>query len=178
MILTPFVYIIPPPSLQLDSQHLALCLAVDLCICFLHLLDKSSVMAIKVVINLFTGTISTIDRSHPCGFLGFPSTRFFPKPITPNKIFLSLLSPTVPPSTQTSWFLMFPSLHPVPCKPPFSIYAVLLIYFLVLGWSKCLSSGPPWYLVSVWLRIVSWLSFAFHLISTYEWVHTTFVFLG
>ncbi|KAL6057963.1 hypothetical protein STEG23_015831, partial [Scotinomys teguina] len=45
----------PLPSLQLDSWSSAWCLAVDLCVCFHHLLDEGSMMTIRVVINLMTG---------------------------------------------------------------------------------------------------------------------------
>ena len=40
MILTSLARIFPPPSLQLDSQSLAWCLVVDLCIWFCQLLDE------------------------------------------------------------------------------------------------------------------------------------------
>ena len=50
-----FAYIIFPLFLQLDSGSLAQCLAVDLCISFHQLLEKGSVMTIKVVIIILTG---------------------------------------------------------------------------------------------------------------------------
>ena len=53
--LDPFARIIAPLSLQLYSQSLAQCLAVDLCIYFHQLLDEGSMMTIKVVINCFQG---------------------------------------------------------------------------------------------------------------------------
>ena len=55
LILTLFAQIIPPPSLLLDSQSSTWCLAVDLCIWFLQLLDDCSMMTIMVVTNLITG---------------------------------------------------------------------------------------------------------------------------
>lgn len=49
----PFVHIITPPSLQLDSGSLVQWLVVNLCICFHQLLDEGS-MIIQVAINLIT----------------------------------------------------------------------------------------------------------------------------
>ena len=51
--LTPLAQTIPPLFLQ-DSQSPAQCLSVDLCICFHQLLDKGSVMTIRVVTSLIT----------------------------------------------------------------------------------------------------------------------------
>ena len=55
MIMISRAHIIPPPSLQLDSQSSAWCLAVDTFICLRHLLDEDSMMAVRVVTNLITG---------------------------------------------------------------------------------------------------------------------------
>ena len=55
MIMTLLAHIIPLPSLQMDSQSVARCLTVDLCICFYQLLDEGSMMTVMVVTNLNTG---------------------------------------------------------------------------------------------------------------------------
>ena len=65
--------------------------------------------------------------------------------------------------------------HSHPLMPP--VYPEDLIYFPFLGKIMFPSLGPP-YLVSLGLGIIAWLSFTLHLISTFEWLYTMFVFLG
>ena len=62
MTFTPLARTIPSPFLQKDSQSSVQCSAVDLCFCFHQLLDKGSLVTIRVVGNL----ISVVGQiSHP-----------------------------------------------------------------------------------------------------------------
>ena len=58
------------------------------------------------------------------------------------------------------------------------VYPGYLIYFLFPGRYMCPNYGPSCYVTSLELRIVVWLSCALHLLSTYDWIHTIFVFLS
>ena len=59
-------YIIPLPSLELDSQNSAQCLAVKLYISFRQLLAEGSMMTIRVVTNLITGEEWLRGSHHYC----------------------------------------------------------------------------------------------------------------
>ena len=77
-------------------------------------------------------------------------------------------SPHVIPPLPISYFL-------IPVQSLFLIYPQCIFCFhLSPSTSLCLSC----YLVSLGMWMVEWLSFALQLITTYNWVHYTFVFLG
>lgn len=85
--------------------------------------------------------------------------------------------------TEISFSHSLHSSHPKPIQPesfyfPYSIQHnpefIHEIFYISpsQGKFKYFSLGPGCYLVSLSLRIVTWLSFTLHIRSTYEWVQT------
>ena len=107
--------------------------------------------------------------------IGHPGASFFPSCLAlPRDAYHAYL-----------WFLLSlsayfcpPSSHLIPIPTltqfPLSIHLWCLFYFCF--WERF--TYPPYYLVSLGLRIVAWLSCTLWLMSTYKWVYTMHVFLG
>ena len=75
--------------------------------------------------------------------------------------------------------ISIPLLTPSPTQFPLSIHLWCIFLFYFPFWLRFMIPplGLPYYLASLGLWIVTWLSFTLQLVSTYKWVHSILVFL-
>lgn len=84
------------------------------------------------------------------------------------KCSILVISPMILPLQPSSWFLLFPS-SPAPVHP--------WNFFSIAPGTSLYSPFNPYYLFSLGLQIIAWLSFTSQRMSTYLYVYAMLVFL-